>query len=33
MDDTPFDLLYKEKKSLSHVAMVAKMFGDNEPKK
>ena len=33
MDDTLFDLLYREKKSLRHVAMVAKIWGDNKPKK
>ena len=32
MDDTLFDLLYREQ-SLRHVAMVAKILGDNKPKK
>ena len=33
MDETVFDLLYGEKKSLRHVAMVAKKVDDNKPKK
>ena len=32
-DDTLFDLLYREKKSLRHVAMVAKNLDDNKAKK
>ena len=32
MDDTLFDLLYREK-SLRHVAMVAKILDGNKPKK
>ena len=32
MDDTLFDLLYREK-SLRHVAMVAKILDDKKPKK
>ena len=30
-DDTLFDLLYREKNSLRHVAMVAKNLDDNKP--
>ena len=33
MNDTLFDLLYREKKSLRHIAMVAKNLDDNKPKK
>ena len=34
MDDTLFDLLlYREKKSLRHVVLVAKNLDDNKPKK
>ena len=32
-DDTLFDLLYREKKSSRHVAMVANILDDNKPKK
>ena len=33
MYDTLFDLLYREKTSLRHVAMVAKNLDDNKSKK
>ena len=31
MDDTLFDLLYRETNSLRHVAVVAKNLDDNKP--